>query len=530
MVIWCIATLIHYAAARNRFQGTIDLGAVTCPRCYLPAPAGARFCAECGGPLLQDTPSADGLRQRLQAAVDGTFRIERLLGRGGMGAVYLAREPALDRQVAIKVLPPERAQSADLRERFKREARTAAQLSHPHIVPLLTFGEDEGLVYFVMGYVDGETLSARLQREAPLPAGDAIRMLTELAQALSYAHSRAVVHRDVKPDNVLLEHPRGVVRLTDFGIAKQHTGRSSLTAEGAVIGTPLYMSPEQASGRTDVDARTDIYSLGAVAFTVLTGRPPFEGRSASDIMRQHLTREAPRLRDVLPGMSPVLDDAVQRCLAKEPSARWRDAIDFANALSGAGESWWDTLLRRARPAVFTRRRRTEPATHDSASTPSPSSPADFRSTIVALAERLPDPRLADRARVTAGRLAGQAEGIDRRVIGLQMASDLIELKRLHKRIASLREIPDPPPEVVATLASLDQLREASQTAADKLNEARSIRASVLAELRRLYAALRRAVAAGDAAAIADLEVLCDGSAPLMGVDDQAETQTRIPRP
>ncbi|MDO8678242.1 MAG: serine/threonine-protein kinase [Acidobacteriota bacterium] len=264
---------------------------MTCSRCNAPAPAGARFCPECGGPLRTDTPTTDGLRQRLQTAVEGTFRIERLLGRGGMGAVYLAREPALDRQVAIKVLPPERAQSADLRERFRREARTAAQLSHPHIVPLLTFGEADGLVYFVMGYVDGETLSNRLQREGPLSVGEAVRVLTELAQALSYAHSRAVVHRDVKPDNVLLEQPRGLVRLTDFGIAKQYAGRPSLTAEGAVIGTPLYMSPEQASGRTDVNARTDIYSLGAVAFTVFTGRPPFEGRSSSDIMRQHLTRQ-----------------------------------------------------------------------------------------------------------------------------------------------------------------------------------------------------------------------------------------------
>ena len=422
-------------------------------------PAGARFCPACGGAIRAEGGTTDTLRQRLQTAVDGTFSIERLLGRGGMGAVYLAREPALDRQVAIKVLPPERAQSPDLRERFKREARTAAQLSHPNIVPLLTFGEDEGLIYFVMGYVEGETLSARLHREGPLGTGEAVRVLSELAAALSYAHSRAVVHRDVKPDNVLLEHPKAVVRLTDFGIAKQHAGRSSLTAEGAVIGTPHYMSPEQASGRTDVDARTDIYSLGAVAFTVFTGQPPFEGRSASDIMRQHLTREVPRLRDVTPGIPAAIDDAVHRCLAKEPSGRWRDPVDFANALSEAGDSWWGTLIRRARPASATSRRSTAtPASASAASTPSPSSPSDFRALLLELGERLTDPAMAARTKSRAARLAAEAEASERRLIGLQIASDPVELRRTDKRLALLREITEPAPEVLATIESLDQLR------------------------------------------------------------------------
>lgn len=185
-----------------------------------------------------------------------------------MGSVYLAREPALDRLVAIKVLPPDRAQSSDLRERFRREARTAAQLSHPNIVPLLTFGEDDGLMHFVMGYVEGEPLSAKLLREGRLQTGEAVRVLSELADALGYAHSRGVVHRDVKPENILLEQPGGVVRLTDFGVAKGLTSSSSLTTEGAVIGTPHYMSPEQASGGADVDTRSDIYSMGALAFTI----------------------------------------------------------------------------------------------------------------------------------------------------------------------------------------------------------------------------------------------------------------------
>ena len=500
---------------------------MTCPGCDADVPTGARFCPACGGALRTEAPTTDTLRARLQSAVEGTFRIERLLGRGGMGAVYLAREPALDRQVAIKVLPPERAQSTDLRERFKREARTAAQLSHPHIVPLLTFGEDEGLIYFVMGYVDGETLSSKLQREGPLPIPEAVRVLTELAEALSYAHSRAVVHRDVKPDNVLLEHPRAVVRLTDFGIAKQHSGRSSLTAEGAVIGTPLYMSPEQASGRVDVDARTDIYSLGAVAFTALTGRPPFEGRSASEILRQHLTSEAPRLREVSAGIPAAIDEAVRRCLAKEASARWRDPIEFANALAENNESFWGTLMRRARPASAIRKPVASSRTLDAASTPSPSSPSDYRSSLLALAERLPDLTLAARARATTTRLADQAEAIDHRLIGLQMASDLVELKRIDKRLSTLQAIQDPAPEVLATIASLSALRTASQSAADKVSEARSARASVLAEFRRLYTSLRRLAAApDDAAARADLDVQCDDDRGRASSGDQDETRTR----
>ena len=155
-----------------------------CPACAASILPGGRFCPSCGAPIRLESAAADTLRQRLQSAVEGTFTVERLLGRGGMGTVYLARESALERLVAIKVLPPDRAQSADLRERFRREARTAAQLSHPNIVPLLSFGEDDGLIYFVMGYVEGETLSARLRREGRLEVAEAVRVLTELAQAL----------------------------------------------------------------------------------------------------------------------------------------------------------------------------------------------------------------------------------------------------------------------------------------------------------------------------------------------------------
>ena len=468
--------------------------------------AGARFCSGCGGTVRTDSGSSDALRERLQTAVDDSFHIERLLGRGGMGSVYLASEPALDRLVAIKVLPPERAQSSDLKERFRREARTAAQLSHPNIVPLLTFGEGEGLMYFVMGYVEGEALSIRVRREGRLQSGEAVRVLSELAEALGYAHGRGVVHRDVKPENILLEAPKGVVRLTDFGVAKGLSQSSSLTTEGAVIGTPHYMSPEQAAGRSDVDTRSDVYSMGALAFTLFTGRPPFEGKSASEILRQHLSQDAPRLRDHNPELPPALDDAVRRCLAKDPSARWPTAADFSKALQASGDSWWGSLLRRARspaPSLST------PSLGASASTPMPTSPAEFLAASEDMAAKLGAGAFADRLRSHASRLAQEGSALDRTILGLQTAADPVELRRAEKRLESLRAIIDPAHEVRETIDALVHLKVASQTALTRLEQAKSARASVLGSLRRLHGASRRlALAKGDAAAAADFEAAC----------------------
>jgi serine/threonine protein kinase len=426
-----------------------------------------------------------------------------------MGSVYLAREPALDRLVAIKVLPPERAQSSDLRERFRREARTAAQLSHANIVPLLTFGEAEGLMYFVMGYVEGEALSARVQREGRLDTAEAVRVLCELADALGYAHGRGVVHRDVKPENILLEVPNGVVRLTDFGVAKGLAASSSLTTEGAVIGTPHYMSPEQAAGRSDLDTRSDIYSMGALAFTLFTGRPPFDGRSVSEILRQHLTREVPRLRDQAPELPAALDDAVRRCLAKEPSARWPSALDFSRALQASGDSWWGSLLRRTgmpRPAPLTS------SVGISSSTPMPSSPAEFLSAADSMAGKFGAGALADRLRASASRLAQEASALDRRVLALQAAADPVELRRAEKKLGLLRTVAEPEREVAETIAALIHLTAASRKAAAGLEEAKAARTSVLASFRRLHAAARRlAVAKSDPSAAADFEAACQAA-------------------
>ena len=275
----------------------------------------------------------DPLRAALERALGGQYDIVRLLGRGGMGAVYLAREKALERAVAIKVLPPETATDADTRERFRREARTAAKLTHPNIVPLHTFGDVEGMLYFVMGYVKGESLAERMRREGKLPEEDVRRILAEVADALHYAHKQGVIHRDIKPDNILLEDETGRPMLTDFGVAKARASGATLTEAGAVVGTPHYMSPEQASGARDIDGRSDIYSLGVMGYAMLSGRLPFEGESFQDVIVQHVTRAPAPLSALVPDAPADLVEAVTRCLAKAPGQRWADGRLLRLALS-----------------------------------------------------------------------------------------------------------------------------------------------------------------------------------------------------
>jgi serine/threonine protein kinase len=309
-----------------------------CPVCRTALPTAARFCAGCGAAVTVrgDGRPADPLRAALESAIGFQYRFERLLGRGGMGAVYFAHELALDRGVAVKVLPPEQAGSPEARERFRREARTAARLSHPNIVPLHTFGEVGGLVYFVMGYVRGESLALRLKRLGRLDAEETRRLLSEIADALDYAHRQGVVHRDIKPDNVLLDEDSGRPLLTDFGIAKAQQAGPWLTAAGYILGTPHYMSPEQASGQPDVDARSDLYSLGVMGYSMLSGRLPFEGKTPAEVLVQHLTREPVPLRSVADGAPEELVAAIVRCMAKDPTKRWADARSLRDALALTG--------------------------------------------------------------------------------------------------------------------------------------------------------------------------------------------------
>ena len=267
----------------------------------------------------------------LQEAVAGRYSVERELGRGGMGAVFLARDAALDRPVAIKVLRLELADSPAQRERFVREARTAAKLSHPHIVPIHAVEEHDHVVFFVMSFIDGETLGARVTCAGALSQAEAVRVVQEVSWALGHAHVHGVVHRDIKPDNILLEHGTGREIVTDFGIAQLAEG--SITAsEPRVIGTPHYMSPEQASGGV-VDARSDVYSLGVVAFFAVTGKLPIDGENAQVILAKQVVQPAAPVASLRRTLSPHVANAIDRCLAKEPARRFASADDLSRELT-----------------------------------------------------------------------------------------------------------------------------------------------------------------------------------------------------
>jgi serine/threonine-protein kinase len=247
-----------------------------------------------------------------------------------MGIVYLARDLKLDRPVAIKTLPAHLAGSADVRERFLREARTAAHLSHPSIVPIHRADEIAGEVFFVMGYVDGESLAQRIQSLGRPPFAETVAQLHDVALALGYAHARGVVHRDVKAENILIERSTGRAVVTDFGIARLAESKQ-LTATGQVLGTVHYMSPEQVTGEA-VDGRSDVYALGVVAFLALSGRFPFDSETPSAILVSHVTRAAPRLADVAPDVPAALAVIVDRCLAKSAADRFETCGALAEAL------------------------------------------------------------------------------------------------------------------------------------------------------------------------------------------------------
>ncbi|HEY0778008.1 MAG TPA: serine/threonine-protein kinase, partial [Gemmatirosa sp.] len=280
----------------------------------------------------------DELRTHVERALAASYELDREMGRGGMGIVYRARDRRLKRMVAVKILPPELAFRSEIRSRFLREAETAAQLSHPNIVPIYSVDEADGIVYFVMACVDGENLGKRIHDRGPLPIPDARRILAEVADALAYAHLRGVVHRDIKPDNILLDASGDRAMVTDFGIARAviEGSDSRLTATGMAIGTPAYMSPEQAAGDREIDGRSDLYALGVVGYQMLAGELPFQASSTPALLVKHLSERPVPVGQRRPDVPRDLADVVMRLLEKEPDHRFATAGELEAALRGRG--------------------------------------------------------------------------------------------------------------------------------------------------------------------------------------------------
>ena len=271
---------------------------------------------------------------RLKAALADRYHIERPLGAGGMATVYLAEDLKHHRQVAIKVLRPELSDALGP-ERFLREIEITANLNHPHILPLLDSGEAEGFLFYVMPYVEGESLRDRLNREKQLPIDDSLKIASEVADALSFAHQHHVIHRDIKPENILLEAKHAVV--ADFGVARalEQSGETKLTGTGIALGTPFYLSPEQASSERDLDGRSDVYALGCVLYEMLAGQPPFTGPTAESLVQQHLTATPHSVTEVRPSVPSDLAATVTKTLAKAPADRHQTAEALGAAIAAA---------------------------------------------------------------------------------------------------------------------------------------------------------------------------------------------------
>jgi serine/threonine-protein kinase len=283
-------------------------------------------------PINSPSESSDIERSMLQGQLGEEYQVVRELGRGGMGVIFLARDIALHRLVAVKVLRHEYAHSAEHRERFRREARVAARLTHPNVVAVHTYGESPDLVYLIMRYVHGESLGLRLRREGKLSPDTARRMLADLALVLEHAHREGIVHRDLKPENILLEHGTDRPLLTDFGVALIRSADPSPDEVRRAFGTPQYMSPEQAAGEVDLDGRSDIYSLGVLAYAMLTGDVPFDGPSFGAIAAQHIAAPHEPLAEVAPHVPRPLAEVIEWCLEKERNARWQNARELYDAL------------------------------------------------------------------------------------------------------------------------------------------------------------------------------------------------------
>jgi len=313
-----------------------------CPACHTPLPDEAQFCLRCGvatptDPGVPPRTAVTGMVEvaQVKKALAGRYQIERVLGEGGMATVYLAHDQKHNRKVAVKVMRPELAATLGA-DRFLREVQVAAQLNHPHILPMHDSGEADGVLYYVMPYVEGETLKEHVAREGQLSVSESMRLGREVAEALAYAHTRGIIHRDIKPGNILLQSGHALV--ADFGIARALGDEGEvLTKTGLAVGTPQYMAPEQATGEREVDGRADIYALGAVMYEMMAGEPPFTGPNARAIITRSLTEEPRALNTSRAGFPSVVNSAVMKALAKSPADRYANAGEMVKALDRAQE-------------------------------------------------------------------------------------------------------------------------------------------------------------------------------------------------